>query len=79
MTDPELPVYLGNLPTTSIEKRWRDVKVYANHAFIVADAVNDHGMQIFDLTRLRGVTSPQEFSVDTLYPDDGAAHNVAIN
>lgn len=79
VTNPELPVYLGNLPTTSIEKPWRDVKVYANHAFIVADAVIDHGMQIFDLTRLRGVESPQEFSVDTLYTEVGAAHNVAIN
>ncbi len=79
VTDPESPVYLGNLPTTSVSKPWRDVKVYANHAFIVADAVPDHGMQVFDLTRLRGVESPQEFSVDTLYTEVGAAHNVAIN
>ena len=79
VTDPESPVYLGNLPTTSLSKPWRDVKVYANHAFIVADAVEGHGMQVFDLTRLRGVESPQEFSVDTLYTEVGAAHNVAIN
>lgn len=79
VTDPQAPVYLGNLPTTSGDKPWRDVKVYANHAFIVADAIADHGMQVFDLTRLRGLESPQEFSVDTLYTGIGAAHNIAIN
>jgi len=79
VTDPQAPVYLGNLPTTSGNKPWRDVKVYANHAFIVADGIADHGMQVFDLTRLRGVTEPQEFTADTLYSEIGDAHNVAIN
>ena len=79
VTDPESPVYLGNLPSTSGESGWRDVKVYSNHAFIVADAIPGHGMQVFDLTRLRGVGTPQEFSVDTLYSEIGGAHNVAIN
>jgi len=79
ITDPAAPVYLGNLLTTSGNRPWRDVKVYSNHAFIVADGIADHGMQVFDLTRLRGVESPQAFTVDALYDRVGAAHNVAIN
>ncbi len=79
VTDPESPVYLGNLPSTSGDRPWRDVKVYSNHAFIVADGIAGHGMQVFDLTRLRGVDSPQVFNTDTLYGGIGAAHNIAIN
>jgi choice-of-anchor B domain-containing protein len=36
-------------------------------------------MQVFDLTRLRGVESPQEFTADTVYQQFGRAHNIAIN
>lgn len=79
VTDPELPVIIGNLPSTSGDRPWRDVKVYADHAYIVADGIAGHGMQVFDLTRLRGVVSPQEFDVDAWYGDIGAAHNIAIN
>lgn len=79
VTDPQAPLYLGNLPSTSGEKPWRDVKVYANHAFVVADSIAGHGMQVFDLTRLRGLLSPQTFNPDALYTGIGPAHNVAIN
>jgi len=79
ITDPDSPVYLGNLPTPSGDRPWRDVKVYSNHAFIVADGISGHGMQVFDLTRLRGVESPREFTADTRYGAIGQAHNVAIN
>ncbi len=79
VTDPKSPVLLGSLPSTSGSQPWRDVKVYADHAFIVADNISNHGMQVFDLTRLRGVVSPQEFTVDTWYNLFGSAHNIAIN
>jgi choice-of-anchor B domain-containing protein len=36
-------------------------------------------MQVFDLTRLRSVNTPQEFSPDVVYGDFGTAHNLAIN
>jgi choice-of-anchor B domain-containing protein len=36
-------------------------------------------MQVFDLTRLRGLTAAQTFSADVLYGDFGSAHNIAIN
>ena len=45
ITDPVAPVYLGNLPSTSGAQPWRDVKVYADHAFVVADNIVGHGMQ----------------------------------
>ena len=79
VTDPESPILLGNLASTSGSQPWRDVKVYADHAFIVADNISNHGMQVFDLTRLRGLVSPQEFTVDTSYTRIGSAHNIAIN
>ena len=79
VTDPETPVFLGNLPTATVESAWRDIKVYLNYAYIVADGAGAHGMQVFDLTRLRGLASPQSFSPDAVYGDFTHAHNIAIN
>jgi choice-of-anchor B domain-containing protein len=79
VTVPEAPVNLGYLPASTGNKPWRDVKVYRDHAYIVADGIAGHGMQVFDLTRLRGVTSIQVFTADTWYSDIGAVHNIAIN
>ena len=79
VTDPDNPVYLGILRTETIATPWRDIKVYQEHAYIVADASGAHGMQVFDLTRLRGVNAPQTFAADALYRDFGNAHNLAIN
>lgn len=79
VTDPENPVYLGLLPTETVSAPWRDIKVYQDHAYIVADAAGAHGMQVFDLTRLRGVTASQTFSEDVLYSDFENTHNLAIN
>ena len=79
VTDPTDPVLVGNLSSAGGSQPWRDVKTYADHAFIVADAVAGHGMQVFDLTRLRGVTAPQTFTADARYTGFGPAHNVAID
>ena len=49
------PILLGKLPTTTETSDWRDIKVYKNHAYIVSEAAG-HGIQVFDLTRLRGQT-----------------------
>ena len=78
ISNPTSPVYLGKLPTHTQSSTWRDIKVYENHAFIVSEA-GGHGMQVFDLTRLRGVTSPQTFNNDAHYNGFGSAHNIAIN
>ncbi len=79
ITDPESPIYLGRLPTQTVNSSWRDIKVFQNHAYVVADDAGPHGMQVFDLTRLRGLTAAQTFSADVLYGDFGSAHNIAIN
>ncbi|MCZ0935547.1 MAG: choice-of-anchor B family protein [Gemmatimonadetes bacterium] len=81
MSDPAAPAYLGSLPKTpgSLTQSWRDIKVYADHAFVVADNAGEHGMQVFDLTRLRNVGAPVEFGPDTVYEGIASAHNVVIN
>ena len=82
LADPERPVYVGVLPMTSGARAslWRDIKVYGDHAFIVADRAGAHGMQVFDLTQLRGVqTLPHTFSATALYTGIGSAHNIVIN
>ncbi|EZH75129.1 hypothetical protein ATO12_10415 [Aquimarina atlantica] len=79
ISNPTNPVYLGKLPTATSNSTWRDVKVYKNHAFIVSEASN-HGMQVFDLTRLRNVANPpQTFTADKRYTEFGNAHNIVIN
>jgi choice-of-anchor B domain-containing protein len=81
ITDPYDPVYLGTLPTEvpgDFGNIWGDLKVYGDHAFIVTEA-DGHGMQVFDLTRLRGVTEPQEWTVDNHIKGFGHAHNIAVN
>lgn len=79
ISDPESPVVIGRLPTQTITSVWRDIKVYADHAFIVADAAGAHGMQIFDLSRLASAVPPATFGPDAVYSDFGSAHNIAIN
>jgi len=79
VTDPLNPVYLGELPNPGLlHAIWHDMKVYDNHAFIVSES-EGHGMSVFDLTRLRGVTAAQTWDPDTRYPLIDAAHNIAIN
>ncbi len=81
VTDPANPRYLGDLPKTkgTPSAAWRDMKVVNNHAFIVADNAGEHGMQIFDLTRLRSVRTPQTFKPDLTYDRINSAHNIVAN
>ena len=79
MSDPDNLLLIGILPTASVNSIWRDIKVYNDHAYIVSEASN-HGMQIFDLKRLRNVENmPSVFSPDIHYTDFGRAHNIVIN
>ena len=79
ISDPVNPVYLGKLPTHTGATVWRDIKVYQNHAFVVSEA-GGHGMQVFDLTRLRNVSNPPvTFTEDAHFNSFGGAHNIAIN
>ena len=81
VTDPFNPRYLGNFAKTpgSRSNTWRDMKVFGDHMFVVADGAGQHGMQIFDLTQLRHVTEPREFEPTALYEGVASVHNVAIN
>jgi len=79
ISEPKTPVYLGKLETHTSNSAWRDIKTYANHAYIVSEA-GGHGMQIFDLTRLRNVIEPPViFTNDAHFSNFGNAHNIVIN
>jgi choice-of-anchor B domain-containing protein len=81
LSNPNEPQIIGRLPShQNTASLWRDVKVYDNHAFIVADNNSGHGMQVFDLKRLRNVnTPPQIFTADARYTGVSSAHNIVIN
>ena len=81
VTDPANPRYLGDLPKTE-EARisvWRDMKVFNDYVYIVADGAGEHGVQVFDLTRLRDIDEPQMFEPDFLYEGIASAHNIVMN
>ncbi len=79
VTEPSNPLLLGRLPTHTTAALWRDIKVYRDHAYIVADGAGEHGMQVFDLRRLRDVPGPQAWAADVHYGDFGHSHNLAID
>ncbi|MFN2468685.1 MAG: choice-of-anchor B family protein [Gaiellaceae bacterium] len=95
VTIPEAPVVRGLIPfprtvvppNAAPGTLWREIKVYANHAYIVQDLIGS-GVQIFDLTRLRlpapappcgapvvGGPVPQ-FDSDAVYTQQGAGPTV---
>ena len=82
VTDPYNPAMLGNLPKTpgSRSSVWRDMKVYRDHAYIVADGAGEHGVQVFDLRRLRAEGGADAvFEPDYTYPGIHSAHNIVVN
>ena len=83
VSNPYNPVYLGRLPKPEEARGsvWRDMKVYDDHVFVVSDGSGPHGMQVFDLTRLRGLdgSDPQTFDADAHYTNVASSHNVVIN
>ena len=82
VTDASAPRLIGNLPRTrgSRPSVWRDIKVIGSTAYIVADGAGQHGMQVFDLTRLRSVEAPPaRFEPDTTYTEIASAHNVVAD
>lgn len=83
VSNPYEPVYLGRLPLPADARpsTWRDVKVYEGHAYVVSDGAGEHGMQVFDLARLRGLdgSAPATFEADVVYDRIASAHNIVIN
>ena len=80
VTEPTAPRPLGRLPTATTSSSWRDVKVLGNVAVVVSEA-RGHGMQVFDLARLRGLATDARrvLTADARYLGFGSAHNVAVN
>jgi choice-of-anchor B domain-containing protein len=82
ITDPSNPVYVGQIIRTEGANisSWREIKVYKDHAFIVSDGAGPHGIQIFDLTRLRQYKgTPITFQPDVRYDRVNSVHNIVIN
>ncbi len=82
VTDPVNPIVIGFLPSRNGgTASWRDIKIYSDFAFIVADGNSNvnHGLQVFDLSLLRGATPGTTFSESAGLNGFGAAHNIAIN
>ncbi|MDZ4700365.1 MAG: choice-of-anchor B family protein [Rhodothermales bacterium] len=84
ISNPHRPVYIGELLRTegSPGSTWRDIKVYKDHAYIVADGAGAHGVQIFDLRQLRDVPPadmPVQFEMTAHYTGVHSTHNIAIN
>ena len=89
VSKPKRPVVMGVLPTHSALGRdtlHRDVKVYADHAYVVSEH-DGHGMQVLNLTQLRNTdisAGPVTFAETAYYNGTdlnpvGGAHNIAIN
>jgi choice-of-anchor B domain-containing protein len=75
--------YVGRLPTQTVASVWRDIKVIGNHAYVGSEAP-DHGLQIFDLTKLLDVDleNPPTFSTRDLtahFSGFGSSHNIVAN
>ncbi|MEE3151161.1 MAG: choice-of-anchor B family protein [Acidobacteriota bacterium] len=83
ITDPLNPLLVGDLAKTQNtppSQLWRDIKFYNEHAFIVADGAGAHGMQVFDMSKLRDVPNmPMVFQPDSHYDLVESVHNIAIN
>ncbi len=85
ISTPTVPVLVGSLLTHTTASDWRDMKVYADHAFIVSEA-SGHGMQVFDLNQLRDIAAPPATFTATAHLGDlgggltlSNSHNIVIN
>lgn len=85
ISDPTNPVLLGKLPGQDwpVTTVFRDVKVYENYAFIVGDQptspTSTQGIQVFDLTTLRNITTPVTLTATTYYSGFANGHNIFVN
>jgi choice-of-anchor B domain-containing protein len=86
ITDSTKPRAVAYLPLTEGARpsSWREMKTYKNHAFIVSDGSGPHGIQIFDLTRLRTMKPqpngrPWKVDADLIYRDVNSVHDMVLN
>ncbi|WP_432412765.1 choice-of-anchor B family protein [Rasiella sp. SM2506] len=82
ISNPNNPVFIGKLDSQTGTSWWRDVKVFNNYAYIVSDDNGSHGVQIFNLEKLRNPDNdplPINFTRDGLYTNISSAHNLIID
>ncbi|MEO8589526.1 MAG: choice-of-anchor B family protein [Flavobacteriales bacterium] len=72
---PTAPVLVGTLPTHTVNSLWRDVDVAGNWCYVGSEA-SGHGLQIFDLTRLRNASIPTTFTEDAHFATFGNSHTI---
>ena len=78
VTDAAAPRYVGVIPANPSGAR--DLKVYADHLFFTGDGAGDHGLVVFDLTRLRDAPAePSRFEPDAVYDGIASAHNLVLD
>ena len=82
ITRPKRPDVVGTLPAHTLDPArpfWRDIKVFDDHMFVVSEQLA-HGLQVFDLTEVRGVTGPPVSFTETAHYDEfSTSHNLNIN
>ena len=87
ISDPENPAVLGRLaprvpnpnPNKNSDHDWRDMRVYADNAYVVSEGEGT-GLQVFDLTQLRGLSAGNRtFSATYEDASFGHAHNITLN
>jgi len=85
VTAPAQPLLMGRIPTATQSSLWRDIRVYQNRAYIVSEA-DGHGVQVFDLTSLRGLppSASRVLQTEEVFRGAGAAtigriHTLFIN
>ncbi len=78
VTQASAPVFVGLVPANPSGAR--DLKVYRDHLFFTGDGAGEHGLVVFDLTRLRdGSPSDGVFTADTVYRGIASAHNLVLD
>ncbi|MYB06792.1 MAG: choice-of-anchor B family protein [Gemmatimonadetes bacterium] len=84
VTDPSAPRYVGVV--TANPSGARDLKVYADHLFFTGDGAGDHGLVVFDLTRVRDTSGEPAnpnggvaFEPDAVYRGIASAHNLVMD
>ncbi|KAL2211284.1 hypothetical protein CC79DRAFT_1339645 [Sarocladium strictum] len=77
-------VYLGRLPTQTVNSSWRDMKAIKDFLYVGAESSN-HGLQIFDMKKLLTVnpSSPRVFSITSdltaHFRGFGNSHNIVAH
>ncbi len=80
ITERENPVYVGLLSSHQGVSPYRDMAVYGDTLYVVADTPALHGLQVFDLTQLRAVQNPPvAFAESGHYAGFTAGHSLWMN